>query len=71
MCGGGTCDDVLDGSIFALVDVSAVFHLFLLELLDQLLLLPLVLVRWRLEGGDTHRPQPFQLGAAFLHLRDH
>lgn len=48
VCGGVTCDDVLNGSIFAFIDVSAVFDLFFLELLDQLLLLPLVLMRWRL-----------------------
>ena len=66
MGGGGgvggavTCDDVLDGSIFALIDVPAVFHLLLLELLDQLLLLPLVLMRWRLQEGDTPKQHPRQ-----------
>lgn len=34
VCGAATCDDVLNGSIFALIDVSAVFDLFLFELLD-------------------------------------
>lgn len=41
---GVTRDDVLDSSVFALVDVAAVFHLFPPQLLDQLLLLPLVLM---------------------------
>ena len=43
-----TCDDVLDRSVFAFVDVTAVLHLLLPELLDQLLLLPLVLMGRRL-----------------------
>jgi len=51
--GDVTRDDVLDGAIFALVDVAAVFHLLLPELMDQLLLLPLVFMRWSLRG-DTH-----------------
>lgn len=40
-----TCDDVLDGAIFALVDVAAVFTLFPPQLGDQLRLLPLALMR--------------------------
>lgn len=47
-CSQGLCgvtrDDVLNGSVFAFVDVAAVFHLFPPQLLDQLLLLPLVLM---------------------------
>lgn len=54
-----TRDDVLNCSIFAFVDVAAVFHLFPPELLDQLLLLPLVLMRWRLRR--THTQSSFKI----------
>lgn len=52
--GAVTRDDVFYRSIFALVDVPAVFHLLLLQLLDQLLLLPLVFMggRLRKQGGN-------------------
>lgn len=53
-----TCDDVLDGAIFALVHMAAVFALFPSEFSEQLLLLPFAFVRWRLEqaegGGSGH-----------------
>lgn len=45
-----TCDDVLDGAVLPFVNVPAVFALLPSELRDQLLLLPLAFVRWRLGG---------------------
>lgn len=41
---GGTCDDVLDGPVLALVHVPVVLDLAAPQLRDQLLLLPLALV---------------------------
>lgn len=53
--GDVTRDDVLDRSVFAFIDVPAVLHLFPPELLDQLLLLPLVLVGWGLRRTHADR----------------
>lgn len=47
-----TRDDVFYRSVFALIDVPAVFHLLPLQLLDQVLLLPLVLVGGRLRKQE-------------------
>lgn len=48
MTGGLTCDDVLNGAVLPFVNVAAVFSLPSSELSDQLLLLPLAFVAWRL-----------------------
>lgn len=44
-----TCNDVFYGAVLAFINMAAVFSLSASELSDQLLLLPLPLVRWRLK----------------------
>lgn len=48
-----TCYDILDSAVLPLINMAAVFSLAPSELCDQLLLLPLPSVGWRLRGGGA------------------
>lgn len=49
---GPTCDNILDGSIFALIDWPVILGLASPQLGNQLLLLPLVALRRQLGAGQ-------------------
>lgn len=71
LCLRRTCNYVFDGAVFALVDKAAVLALPLPQLGNQLLLLPLAFMRWRLTcGGEGRRKHPFRL-YRYFHICSH